>query len=142
MKTKLYVGNLSFDASDADLNTVFSEYGEVAEAAVIRNKFSGRSRGFGFVTMATEEGAVAAVNNLNGAELDGRKLTVNEAQDKVDRPEGERRGGFRSGGDRGGFRGGDRGPRREGGFRGGDRGPRREGGFRGGDRGGRRSFGE
>ena len=82
MKSKLYVGNLSFDTTEADLNDLFSQAGSVNETALINDKETGRSRGFAFVTMSDGEGAAAAASKFNGMELHGRKLTVNEAKDR------------------------------------------------------------
>jgi RNA recognition motif-containing protein len=92
MSKKLYVGNLSFDTTDDDLRQAFSQHGTVVSASVVTDRDSGRSRGFGFVEMS--DGADAAMQALNGAELQGRALTVNEA-----RPREGRRGG--GGGSRG-----------------------------------------
>jgi RNA recognition motif-containing protein len=103
MNTKLYVGNLSYQTTDADLQDLFGQYGAVAEIDVIMDKFTQRPRGFAFVTMANAEDAQRAAENLNGKELDGRNITVNEARAKEDRP-------ARSGGGFGG--GGNRGPRK------------------------------
>lgn len=110
MATKLYVGNLSFKTTSDDLRDYFSQAGEVESASVIEDRETGRSRGFGFVEMATSEGAAAAIEQFNGKDLNGRNLTVNEARPKTDRGGG---GGYRGGGggrdrDRGGY-GGDRG---------------------------------
>ena len=104
MGRKLFVGNLPFSATDDTLRQLFSESGSVESAQVIVDKFSGRSKGFGFVEMSTEEEAAAAVSKFSGYELEGRALTVNEA-----RPMAPREGGFGGGGgrgDRGGGRGG------------------------------------
>src|SRR6266487_4176102 len=107
MNTKLYVGNLSFNTTENDLQDAFAPHGTVTSVDLIMDKMSGRSRGFAFVTMETKEGAQAAVTAMNGAELDGRALTVNEARPREERP-------FRSGGGGGGGGfGGNRGPRRE-----------------------------
>src|SRR5438477_12609083 len=89
MNTKLYVGNLSFDATENDLQDLFTTYGPVTEVNLITDRMSGRSRGFAFVTMATAEGAHSAVQALSGHDWNGRALTVNEA-----RPREERSGGF------------------------------------------------
>ncbi|MDD4804441.1 MAG: RNA-binding protein [Candidatus Paceibacterota bacterium] len=83
---KLYVGGVSYSTSEDALSAAFSKAGEVASAAIIMDKMTGRSKGFGFVEMATEEGAKAAIEMWNGQELDGRKLTVNEARPKEERP--------------------------------------------------------
>ena len=97
MNTKLYVGNLSFDTSENDLQDLFSKHGAVTEANLVQDRMSGKPRGFGFVTMAAKEGADAAIQALNGSEWKGRALTVNEA-----RPREERSGGVGGGGYRGG----------------------------------------
>ena len=131
MSTKLYVGNVPFSTTSQDLQNLFAQHGAVASVELIADKFTGRSRGFAFVTMATPEDAQKVIQALNGFAMEGRNLTVNEARPKEDRP--PRTGGFGGGGrgfgggGRGGFgggRGGDRGDR--GGFGGGDRGERRE----------------
>ena len=125
MGNRLYVGNLPYSVTDDSLRSAFAPHGDVVAASVVMDRATGRSRGFGFVEMATSEAAEKATQAMNGALLAGRPLTVNEARERAPRGAGGPggpRGGF--GGDRGGFRGGDRG-----GF-GGDRG----GGF--GDRGG------
>jgi len=90
MNTKLYVGNLSFDATENDLQDLFSKHGPVSESNLMQDRTTGKPRGFGFVTMATKEGADAAIKALNGSEWKGRALTVNEA-----RPREERAGGGR-----------------------------------------------
>ena len=93
MSTKLFVGNLSFNATDQQLRELFGAYGPVQEVDVIKDKFSGRPRGFGFVTMETKEGADAAVKALHGKDLDGRALTVNEARPREERPPRQGGGG-------------------------------------------------
>ena len=110
MSTKLFVGNLSFNTTQEQLQDLFAAHGNVIEVDVIMDKFSGRPRGFGFVTMESKEAADAAVQALNGKEIDGRALTVNEA-----RPREERSGGGGGGGYGGGRRdgGGGGGGRRE-----------------------------
>ena len=126
MAVKLYVGNLSYGATDQALEEAFSKAGKVESAQVVIDKMTGRSRGFGFVEMDTKEAADAAIELWNGKELDGRTLTVNEARPREERPAGGR-GGF--GGGRGGFgggRGGDRGGR--GGFGGGHNDNNQDGG--------------
>ena len=123
MGKNLYVGNMSFNTTQERLQELFAAYGEVTSVNVITDRASGRPRGFAFVEMATEEAARAAIAALNGQDVDGRELTVNEAKPR------EPRTGGGYGGDRGGGRGGDRGGGRSGG-RGGSR-----GGGRGGDRG-------
>jgi RNA recognition motif-containing protein len=80
MATKLYVGNLSFDTTENDLQDLFSEAGTVREAVLIQDKMTGKSRGFAFVTMSTDEEAQNATQRLNGKALHGRNLTVNEAR--------------------------------------------------------------
>ena len=101
--TKLYVGNLSFEATDASLQELFQTKGfQVESARVIRDMDTGRSRGFGFVELGAGEDMAKAITALNGQELDGRALQVNEARPQA--PRGQGRGG--SGGDRGGNRGG------------------------------------
>jgi len=79
MSKKLFVGNIDWGASDEDLNSLFSEYGEIEEAVIIKDKFSGRSKGFGFVTFANDDDAKKAMEALNGKDLKGRDITVNEA---------------------------------------------------------------
>jgi RNA recognition motif-containing protein len=96
MSTKLYVGNLSFRTTGDELRELFSQAGEVETATVVEDRDTGRSRGFGFVEMATQEGAAAAIEQFNGKEFSGRTLTVNEA-----RPRAER-GGYGGGGGGGG----------------------------------------
>ncbi len=108
MNTKLYVGNLSFDTSENDLQDLFQQHGPVSEVNLITDRMSGRSRGFGFVTMATPEGAEAAIAALAGKEIQGRALTVNEARPREDRAPGGGGGGGRSGGGGGGGGGGQR----------------------------------
>ncbi len=82
---KIYVGNLSFSLSDQDLMTIFAEHGEVASAAVVMDRETGRSRGFGFVEMENDEEANKAIQALNGKEVDGRSLNVNEARPREPR---------------------------------------------------------
>ena len=82
MSSNLYVGNLTFNTTTADLESLFGQHGEVKKAQVITDRDSGRSRGFGFVEMATSEEATAAINSLNGKDLDGRDLTVNVAKER------------------------------------------------------------
>ncbi len=107
MNKNLYVGNLSFKVTDDDLRLNFSEAGEVASAVVIKDKFTGQSRGFGFVEMKTEEGAAEAIKKFHGGTLDGKTITVNEARPRKEFDKGGNRGsGNRGGGYRGGKRGG------------------------------------
>ena len=82
MNKNLYVGNVSFKVTDEDLKTNFSEAGEVVSASIIKDKFTGQSKGFGFVEMKTEEGATEAIKKFNGGMLDGKAITVNEARPK------------------------------------------------------------
>lgn len=109
MGKKLYVGNLPYSVSDSDLSQMFEAHGDVQSAQVIMERETGRSKGFGFVEMGSDQEAQAAINALNGQEINGRALTVNEA-----RPREERSGG---GGGRGGYGGG--GGRGRGGYGGG-----------------------
>ena len=126
MSMKLYVGNLSFQTSSDDLQQLFSQAGTVESASVVEDRETGRSRGFGFVEMASREEGQNAIEQFNGKELNGRNLNVNEARPREDRgPRGGGRGGFggnRGGGGRGGYGGGGRGGSRD--FGGGDRTPR------------------
>jgi cold-inducible RNA-binding protein len=124
MSTKLFVGNLSFNATENQLQDMFAAHGTVLEVDLIMDKFSGRPRGFAFVTMENKEGADAAVQALNGKSIDGRALTVNEARPREDRPRGGGGGGGYSGGRGGGGGGGGGGGYR--GDRGGGGGGRRE----------------
>ena len=112
MSNKLFVGNLSFNTTENDLQEAFAAHGTVVEANLMMDRMTGRSRGFAFVTMSTPEEAQKAIQALHGASLDNRALTVNVARPKEDRPRGDRPGGGGGGGG-----GGDRGPRRD--FRGG-----------------------
>lgn len=93
MSTKLYVGGLPYSTTEGQLEEIFSAHGTVESARVITDKFSGRSRGFGFVEMSSGDEAQKAIEALNGTQLDGRTLTVNEA-----RPQEKRSGGFGGGG--------------------------------------------
>jgi hypothetical protein len=128
----IYVGNLSRDVTEAELREAFEAFGEVTSCNIITDKFSGESRGFGFVEMPTQAEAQAAMDELNGKEMKGRELNVNEARPRTERrPRGGGGGGGRGGGPRGAGGGG-----RGGGGRGG--GPRGGGG--GGGRGGGRRF--
>lgn len=127
MGNKLYVGNLGYSVTDNDLQQLFSQYGTVQSAKVIMDRDSGQSKGFAFVEMGSDAEAKAAIDALNGTELQGRALTVNEARPKEDRPAG---GGGGFGGGRGGRGGGGGGYGGGGGGRGGDRGGRGGGGSR------------
>jgi len=106
MAKKLYVGGLSYNTSDATLKEFFASAGTVETATIIMDKMTNRSKGFGFVEMATDEEAKKAIETLNGKELDGRTLTVNEARPME--PRAPRTGGGFGGGSRGGFGGGNR----------------------------------
>ncbi len=102
MGNKLYVGNLSYNIRDDDLQQAFAQYGSVSSAKVMMDRDTGRSKGFGFVEMGSDPEAQAAINGMNGQALDGRAIVVNDA-----RPREERPGGFGGGGgSRGGFGGG------------------------------------
>jgi cold-inducible RNA-binding protein len=103
MSKKIYVGNLSFDTNDEQLNQIFTPFGAVSSARVIKDKFTDRSRGFGFVEMDNNEEADKAIAALNGKDVNGRSLKVSEAQPREDKPRG---GGFGGGGFGGGRRGG------------------------------------
>ena len=105
----IYVGNLSWNLKDQDLSNLFATHGEVVSAKIVTDKFTGRSKGFGFVEMANDDQAQAAIAALNGSEVDGRNIVVNESRPK---PEGggggggfKKRGGFGGGGG-GGYKGG------------------------------------
>jgi RNA recognition motif-containing protein len=100
MEAKLYVGNLPYNTADADLQSLFSQAGTVKSAQVIKDRESGRSKGFGFVEMSTPEEAQNAIAKLNGKDFNGRPLTVNLARPREERPGGFRSGGRRQGGDR------------------------------------------
>ena len=103
MATKLYVGNLPFQTTSDELRDHFAEAGSVESASVVEDRLTGRTRGFGFVEMATAEEAAAAIEQLNGKDFGGRNLTVNEARPRTDRGPG---GGYGGGGGRGGGYGG------------------------------------
>ena len=133
MGNKLYVGNLSYNVRDEDLQQAFAQYGSVSSAKVMMDRDTGRSKGFGFVEMGSDAEAQAAINGMNGQALDGRAIVVNEARPREERPGGFGGGGGRSGGG-GGFGGGGRSGGGGGGFGGGG-----GGGFGGG--GGGRSGG-
>jgi RNA recognition motif-containing protein len=118
MNKNLYVGNVSFKVTDDDLKTNFTEAGEVVSASIIKDKFTGQSKGFGFVEMKTEEGATEAIKKFNGGMLDGKAITVNEARPKKEFSSGGgNRGGGNRGGGGGGYRGGGGGNRGGGGGR-------------------------
>ena len=101
MPSKLYVGNLAFGVSNSDLEELFSKAGQVQSVAVITDKFSGQSRGFGFVEMANAEDASKAIQQFNDTELKGRNIKVNEAKPRESSFGGGNRGGGSGGGERG-----------------------------------------
>ena len=132
MNNKLYIGNLSFDATEQDLTDLLSPHGQVSEVLVMMDKMTGRPRGFAFATMADWQGADAVIKALHGQDFMGRPLTINEARPREERPAyggGGGGGGYRGGGGGGGYRGGGGGG---GGYRGGGGGGRDRG--YGGDR--------
>lgn len=98
MGKRLYVGGLSYSTTEQGMRDAFAQAGNVVSATVITDKMTGRSKGFGFVEMSTEEEAQAAIDMFNGKELDGRTVTVNEARPKEDRPQGGYSRGPRQGG--------------------------------------------
>src|SRR5215211_5510791 len=126
MGRRLYVGNLSYNVDSSSLEQLFSQHGSVSSAEVISDRDTGRSKGFGFVEMGSDEEAQAAIAALNGQEHDGRPLTVNEAKPREDRPRGgggggggRSFGGGGGGGGRGGYGGGGGGGGGRGGYGGG-----------------------
>ena len=125
--SKLYVGNLSFKTTEDELRSTFGQFGSVTDVYVAMDKMTGRPRGFAFVTMGTAEEAKVAAEKMNGVDLGGRQLTVNEARPKEDRPAGGFGGGGRGFGGGGGGRGfgGGGGGGGDGGGGGRDRGERR-----------------
>ena len=131
MSIKLYVGNLSFTTSNSDLQELFASVGTVESASVVEDRDTGRSRGFGFVEMSSKEEGERAIEELNGKEIDGRELKVNEAKPRENRAGGGGGGYGGGGGGRGGYGGG--------GGRGGNRGG--GGGGGGGNRGGDGGYG-
>ena len=102
MGTKIYVGNLPWRATDAQLSQLFGQHGDVTDAKIVTDRETGRSRGFGFVTMGNDEAAQAAIRALNGFSLEGRSLVVNEAREQSGGGGGGG-GGFRGGGGGGGY---------------------------------------
>ena len=122
MSTKLYVGNLAFQTTSQELQELFAQAGTVESAAVVEDRDTGRSRGFGFVEMSTKEESAAAIDQFNGKEVNGRALKVNEAKPRENRSGGGGRGGF--GGNRGGGGGYGGGGNHGGGGYGGKREPR------------------
>ncbi len=131
MGNKLYVGNLAYSVRDESLQEAFSQFGTVISAKVMMDRETGRSKGFGFVEMSTDDEAQSAINGMNGQALEGRAIVVNVARPREDRPGGG--GGFGGGGGRGGFGGGGGG---RGGYGGGGGGGGYGGGGGGGGRGG------
>lgn len=122
MDAKMYVGNLSYDVTDTELRELFEAHGAVSDVFIVKDRESGRPRGFAFVTMETKEAMDAAIEALNGEEFMGRNLAINEARPREERPPRSGGGGYGGGGGRGGYGGGGRGGDRGG--RGGDRGGR------------------
>jgi RNA recognition motif-containing protein len=127
MGTKLYVGNLPFNTTENELQELFAQAGTVQEVMLMQDKFTGKSRGFAFVTMASDQDAQNAVAKMNGQTIEGRALTVNEARPRESRPPGGGGGGGGRGGGGGGYGGGGGGG---GGYGGGGGGGRRDGGGR------------
>ena len=124
MSKRLYVGNLKYTVTSAQLQELFEQYGAVSSASVLSDRETGRSRGFGFVEMMDDDEALSAIESLDGQDFDGRRLTVNEARPRT--PSGGGEGGYRGGGDGGG------GGYRDAGGGGGGGGYRDRGGNRGG----------
>ena len=105
----IYVGNLLFNVTEDELKELFAPFGQVTEVRLIMDKFSGKSKGFGFIEMPSKEEAEKAINGLNGKDMKGRPMTINEAKPKTDRGGGGGRGGYGGGGGgrgRGGYGGG------------------------------------
>ncbi|MBT3881070.1 MAG: RNA-binding protein [Candidatus Scalindua sp.] len=130
---KIYVGNMSFDTTEEDLQQACAEFGKVVSAAIVKDKFSGQPKGFAFVEMSSVSEGQAAIAGLNGKELKGRELNVNEARPRTESFRGGSTGGF--GGNQGGFGGGGSGKREFGGSRrsyGGNKGGGSKGGYGGG----------
>ena len=130
MGNRLYVGNLSFNATETDLEDLFGQAGKVKEVALIQDRETGKSRGFAFVTMSSDEEANAAISQLNGKSIEGRAISVNEARPREERPQGGGGGGGGRSGGYGGGGGGGGGGGRSGGYGGGG------GGYGGGGYGG------
>ncbi len=134
MAKRIYVGGLPYSATEEDLENLFSSAGTVKEATIVTDRYTGQAKGFGFIEMESDTDADTAINTLNGTQMGGRTLTVNEAKPREPRAGGG--GGGYSGGGGGGYGGGG-GGRSGGGGRGGDRGGSDRGGYGGGsDRGG------
>jgi len=121
----IFVGSLPFNLDEARLKEIFEEYGEVSSCKIITDKYSGRSKGFGFIEMPDDENAKKAIDELNGGEIEGRTIVVNKAEEKKG---DSRRGGFGGGDSRGGYKGGSGGGYNKGGSGG--------GGYKGGNGGG------
>ena len=109
----IYVGNLSWNLKDQDLSNLFASHGEVVSAKIVTDKFTNRSKGFGFVEMANDDQAQAAITALNGSEVDGRNIVVNESRPKPEGGDGFKKrsfggggGGYKGGGGGGGYKGG------------------------------------
>jgi len=134
VKMNIYVGNIAYTTTEDELRDMFGAYGEVSSARIITDRDSGRSKGFGFVEMSDSTSAQTAIDELNGKDMGGRTLTVNEARPREERP---RSGG---GGGRGGYGGGGGGGRSGGGYGGGGGGGRSGGGYGGGGGGGRGGY--
>lgn len=94
MGTKLYIGNLAYSATEESISEIFNQHGSVASCKLITDRETGRSKGFGFVEMSTEDEAQNAISGLDGTQVDGRQMRVSEARPKEDRPSGGFRGGF------------------------------------------------
>jgi RNA recognition motif-containing protein len=145
MGKKLYVGNLPYSVRDGDLEQAFGQFGAVTSAKVMMERDTGRSKGFGFVEMGSDEEAQSAINGMNGQPLGGRSVVVNEARPMEERPPRSGGGGFGGGGRRegggGGYGGGGGGGRREGGGESGFRSPYGSGPRGGGNGGGGRREG-
>ncbi|MDR3708408.1 MAG: RNA-binding protein [Capsulimonadaceae bacterium] len=135
MAIRLYVGNLSYSTTQEELAEIFSEAGSVASASLMTDRYSGQSRGFGFVEMATDEEGQNAIRLLNGRNIGGRDLVVNEARPRTEGGFGAARGGGGGGGARSSYGGGNSGGGSS--YGGGGGGQSSYGGGRGGDRGGR-----
>jgi cold-inducible RNA-binding protein len=145
MDAKMYVGNLSYDVTDTELRELFEAHGAVSDVFIVKDRESGRPRGFAFVTMETKESMDAAIEALNGSDFMGRNLAINEARPREERPprSGGGGGGYGGGGGGGGgYGGGGGGGGSRGGYGGGGGGGGRGGdrGGRGGDRGGRGGY--
>ena len=102
---KIYAGNLSYQVTEDDLQTAFEQYGQVDSVTIIKDRFSGESKGFAFIEMPSRDEANAAITGLNGQDIQGRAINVNEARPRPDRPQGGRGGRGGGGGGGGGFRG-------------------------------------